>query len=117
MIITYILGAVLVLAFAALGGAKVLATPSMRARAAHVGFSVDAYRRIGALELLAVVGIVAGLHDERLAAAAAAGLVLLLAGALITHARNGDGFKELAPSLLVGAVALAFAALTVAGKS
>lgn len=58
MTITYIPGAVLVIVFAALDGAKVLATPSMRARAAHVGFSVDPYRRIGALELLAVVGIV-----------------------------------------------------------
>ena len=34
--------------------------PPMRARAEHVGFSVAAYRRIGLLEILAVVGLLVG---------------------------------------------------------
>ena len=117
MIIIPILGAFLTLAFAVLGAAKLAAVPSMRARAAHLGFSTAAYRRIGALELLAVAGIVAGLYDVRLAAAAAVGLVLLLLGAVITHARNGDGFAELAPALFLGAVAVVFVVLLLAGQA
>ena len=117
MTITSILGAVLVLAFTAFGSAKVAAVPSMRARAAHVGFSTAAYRGIGVLEVLGAAGILAGVYDERLAVAAAAGLVLLLAGAVTTHLRNGDGLAELAPGLLLGAVALAFAALLLASQA
>jgi hypothetical protein len=115
--ITYILGAILVVAFAAFGGAKVAAVPSMRARAAHVGFSTSAYRGIGALEVLGAAGVLAGVYDERLAAAAAVGLVLLLAGAVTTHVRNGDGFAELAPGLLLVGIALAFLALILMGQA
>jgi hypothetical protein len=117
MTITYILAAALVLAFTALGGAKVAAVSAMRARAAHVGFSIAAYRRIGALELLAATGILAGLYDERLAAAAAVGLVILLVGAVVTHARNGDGIAELAPGLVLGVVAIIFVGLILAGQA
>ena len=53
---TAILAGLLVVAFAALGSAKLAAVPAMRAKAAHVGFSVAAYRRIGLLEVLAVLG-------------------------------------------------------------
>jgi hypothetical protein len=51
---TTVLAVVLVVAFAALGSAKLAAVPAMRARADHVGMSVAAYRRIGLLEILAV---------------------------------------------------------------
>ena len=44
---TSILAGLLVVAFAALGSAKLAAVPAMRAKAEHVGFSVAAYRRIG----------------------------------------------------------------------
>jgi hypothetical protein len=42
---------------------------------------------------------------------AATGLVLLLGGAVIAHLRNGDGIRELAPALVLGAVAVAFVIL------
>ncbi len=57
---TTILAGVVVVAFAAAGSAKLAAVPAMRARAAHVGFSVAAYRRIGTLEILGVLGLLAG---------------------------------------------------------
>ena len=57
---TAILAGLLVVAFAALGSAKLAAVPAMRAKAEHVGFSVAAYRRIGLLEVLAVLGILVG---------------------------------------------------------
>jgi len=52
-----VLAGILVLAFGVLGTAKLAAVPAMRSKAEHVGFTVAAYRRIGALELLAAVGL------------------------------------------------------------
>jgi hypothetical protein len=108
---TPVLAAVLAVAFGLLGSAKLAAVPAMRARAEHVGYGVDAYRRIGALEILAVLGILVGAAVPVIGLLAATGLVLLLGGAVIVHLRNGDGFRELAPSLVLGAVAVAFVIL------
>jgi hypothetical protein len=108
---TIVLAGLLVLAFGVLGSAKLAGAPAMRARAEHVGFSVDAYRWIGVLEILAVLGILVGFALPVIGALAAAGLVLLLGGAVTAHLRNGDGFRELAPAFILGAVAAAFAML------
>lgn len=108
MITTIVLAGVLVVAFGVLGSAKVAASPAMRARAEHVGFSADAYRRIGVLEILAVLGILVGAAVPLIGALAALGLVVLLGGAVTAHLRNGDGLRELAPALVLGAVAVAF---------
>ena len=113
MIATLVLTGVLVAAFGLLGSAKVAAVPAMRARAAHVGYSVDAYRRIGGLEILAVLGMIVGIVVPVVGALAAGGLVLLLGGAVTVHLRNGDGFRELAPSLVLGAIAVAYVVLVV----
>jgi hypothetical protein len=83
----------------------------MRARAEHVGFGVEVYRRIGALEILAVLGILVGAVVPVIGVLAATGLVLLLGGAVMAHLRNGDGLRELAPALVLGAVAVAFVIL------
>lgn len=111
---TTVLAAVLVVVFGAFGLAKLAAVPAMRARAAHVGFSVDAYRAIGVLEILAVLGILVGAAVPMIGALAASGLVLLLVGAVVAHLRHGDGIRELAPALVLGAVAAAFVALVLA---
>jgi hypothetical protein len=108
---TTILAALLVVAFAALGSAKLAAVPAMRARAAHVGYSVTAYRRIGALEILGVAGVLVGAAFPAVGVLAGSGLVLLLGGALLTHLRNGDGLKELAPALVLGAVGVGYVLL------
>jgi DoxX-like family len=55
-----ILAGFLIVAFAALGSAKLAAVPAMRAKAEHVGFSVSGYRRIGFAEVLAVIGLLVG---------------------------------------------------------
>ena len=107
---TPFLAAVLVVAFGLAGSAKLAAVPAMRARAAHVGLGVSAYRRIGALEILAVLGILVGAAVPAIGVLAATGLVLLLGGAVIAHLRTGDGIRELAPALVLGAVAVAFVA-------
>jgi hypothetical protein len=115
MTATTILAGVLVVAFAAAGAAKLAAVPAMRARAAHVGFSVAAYRRIGLLEILGVLGLLVGALLPAIGALAAAGLLLLLGGAMIAHLRSGDGPRELAPALVLGLVTLAFLILMVGG--
>jgi hypothetical protein len=105
---TSILAGLLVVAFAALGSAKLAAVPAMRARAAHVGFGVSAYRRIGLLEVLAVLGLLVGALVPVIGALAAVGLLLLLGGAVLTHLRKGDGVREIAPALVLGLVTLTY---------
>lgn len=111
---TPILAGLLVVAFAVLGSAKLAAVPAMRAKAAHVGFSVTAYRRIGLLEVLGVIGLLIGAFVPVIGALAAAGLLMLLGGAVVAHLRNGDGLREMAPALVLGLVTLTFLLLTVA---
>jgi hypothetical protein len=108
MTTTSILAGILVVAFAALGSAKLAAVPAMRAKAEHVGLSVSAYRRIGLLEVLAVVGLLVGAFVPVIGALAAAGLLLLLGGAVVAHLRNGDGLREIVPAVVLGLVALSF---------
>jgi DoxX-like protein len=110
---TSVLAGLLVVAFAALGSAKLAAVPAMRTRAEHVGFGVSAYRRIGALEVLAVVGLLVGAFAPVIGALAAAGLLMLLGGAFVVHLRNGDGVREIAPAVVLGLVNLTFLLLVV----
>jgi len=108
MTTTTILAGLLVVAFAATGSAKLAAVPAMRAKAEHVGFTVAAYRRIGFLEVLGVLGLIVGAFVPAIGALAAAGLLILLAGAIVAHLRNGDGLREIAPAVVLGLVTLGF---------
>ncbi|NYI44478.1 hypothetical protein BJ993_001558 [Nocardioides aromaticivorans] len=110
---TAVLTALLAVPFTAIGAAKLAAVPSMRARAAHVGLGVDAYRAIGALELAGAAGLVAGAAVPLLRILAALGLLLLLVGAVVAHLRVKDGPKEMAPALVLGALAAALLVLSV----
>ena len=86
--------------FVLFGAAKLFALAPMRERAAHAGFSVTAYRGIGVLEIAGAAGILLGLTVPVLGALAGAGLLLLLAGALVTHVRNHDRGRDLVPALV-----------------
>jgi DoxX-like family len=108
-----ILAGLLVVAFAALGSAKLEAVPAMRARAAHVGYSVSAYRRIGLLEVLAAFGLLVSAFVPLIGALAAAGLLMLLGGAFVVHLRNGDGVREIAPALVLALVTVTYLLLVV----
>lgn len=112
---TTILAATLAVVFLGFGTAKLLALPSMRSRAAHVGFSVGAYRLIGALEVAGAIGLLLGETMPLVRALAALGLVLLLAGAVITHLRNDDGIKGAAPALVLAAVVAVLLAMGAQG--
>ena len=102
------LAALISVAFAVLGTSKIRAVPSMQARAAHVGFSVGAYQRIGVLEVAGAAGILLGLAIPPLGVLAAAGLLLLMVGALGAHLHQHDGVAEMAPALVVIVLLLAY---------
>lgn len=110
-----ILATALVLAFALAGTAKVAALPAMRSRAEHVGFTIRAYQRIGTLELLAAVGLIVGVVVPGIGVLAAAGLLVLLGGAVTVHVRNGDGAREIAPALVLGLATMTYLVLAVTG--
>jgi uncharacterized membrane protein YphA (DoxX/SURF4 family) len=94
---------------------KVLGLPKMREAAAHFGIPWSRYRLIGVAELAAAAGVLIGLWWHPLGVAAAAGMLLLLLGALITHRRAADGGKEMAPALLELAITLAYLAIALIG--
>jgi hypothetical protein len=73
---------------------KLLGHPKMRQSAEHFGIGWPSYWLIGVAEL-----------------AAAAGMTLLLLGALITHQRAGDSAKEMAPALVALAITIAYLAI------
>ncbi|GAB4061026.1 DoxX family protein [Catellatospora paridis] len=112
---TIILAVLLAVAFAALGAAKVKAVPAMRELATEAGFSTAAYRRIGALELAAAIGLLLGLLQPLIGALAAAGLLLLLTGAVVVHVRKGDGLRKAAPALVCALLAAGYLILLLSG--
>jgi hypothetical protein len=90
--------------FLLLGSAKLAAVPAMRQAAAHVGMTTH-YRLLGALEVAAVAGLLLGLWITALGAAASAGLILLMAGAVVVHLRSGDPAARCLPAAIAGALA------------
>src|SRR5208282_5743239 len=94
---------------------KLTGNPKMRQSAAHFGIPWSRYRLIGVAELAAAAGVLIGLWWHPLGLAAAAGMALLLLGALITHRQAADGTKEMAPALLALAVTIAYLAIALTG--
>jgi uncharacterized membrane protein YphA (DoxX/SURF4 family) len=94
---------------------KLLGHPKMRQSAAHFAIPWRKYQLIGAAELAAAAGVLIGLLWRPLGVAAAAGMVLLLLGAVITHRQAADSGKEMAPALLALAITLAYLAISLTG--
>jgi uncharacterized membrane protein YphA (DoxX/SURF4 family) len=94
---------------------KLTGQPKMRQSAEHFGIPWPRYRLIGVAELAAVASILAGLWWHPLCVAAAAGMALLLVGALITHRRAADGGKEIAPALIALAITIAYLVIALTG--
>ncbi|WP_062993218.1 DoxX family protein [Nocardia anaemiae] len=103
-----VLSVPLVLGFLPLGAAKVLAVAPMRQNAAHLRYSVTAFRGIGVLAIAGALGVLVGMMWWPLGAAAGIGLVLLMIGAVISHMKVGDGVAEYVPAIGVGVLALAY---------
>lgn len=94
---------------------KLLGHPKMRQSAAHFRIAWRNYRLIGAAELAAAAGVLIGLIWHPLGVVAAAGMVVLLLGAVITHRQAAGSGKEMAPALLALAITLAYLAISLGG--
>ncbi len=113
-----ILGALLALAFAGSGGAKLAGVGAMRESAQHLGFSFSAYRIIGVLEALGALGLIIGLWRGQhtamfLGVAAAAGLAILMLGAFATHLRARDSLAAASPALVLALLSAAYISLLI----
>jgi len=80
--------------------AKLAGHPKMRRSADHFGIAWRRYRLIGVAELAAAVGVLVGLFWRPAGLLAAAGMILLLIGALVSHRRAHDSVREVLPAVL-----------------
>jgi hypothetical protein len=116
-LVLWIIAGLLAAAFAAAGAMKV-ARPKEKLASSGMawveGFSANTVKLIGALELAAAVGLIVpalvGIA-EVLVPLAALGLVLLMIGAAMTHARRGEN-----ANIGVNVVLLLLAAVVVWGR-
>ena len=83
---------------------KLAGHPKMRESATHFGIPWRRYRLIGVAEIAAAAGVLIGLFWRPAGLLAAAGMILLLVGALIAHRRARDSVREALPALLALAV-------------
>ena len=109
VVLTGVTGAIV----AATGTAKLAAVPDMRSRADHLGFSVNGFRAIGALELAGAAGLAVGLAWSPIGIAAGVCLVAMMVGAVVRHVRAGDRAVDAAPAAVVGLAGVAVLVLQV----
>jgi hypothetical protein len=114
MILTITLDCAIALIFGVIGVLNALASPKARELAAETGFSVTAYRRIGVLQLAGVAGVALGLAMPPLGGLAGAGLLLLLAGAVVVHLRKGDPVAKVAPAVVCAVLVASYLAALLA---
>jgi uncharacterized membrane protein YphA (DoxX/SURF4 family) len=107
-----VLSALLAVAFLGSGGLKLAgAKQSLQMRdQLHVGARL--WRLVGALEVVGALGLAAGFVVPVLGIAAAVGLALLMAGAIVTHARARD-LRNAGPAALLLVLAVVTAVLRV----
>ncbi|MEU6087166.1 DoxX family protein [Streptomyces sp. NPDC047085] len=111
MILSVSLTCLIALIFALLGAAKILALGPMPELAAHAGFTTAAYRVIGGLELAGAIGVALGPVVPLCGRLAGIGLLMLLAGAVTTHVRKGDGLTKLLPAVTCAALVAGYLVL------
>jgi uncharacterized membrane protein YphA (DoxX/SURF4 family) len=88
--------------------AKLAGHPKMRHAATHFGIAWRRYRLIGVAELAAAAGVLVGLFWRPAGLLAAAGMILLLVGALISHRRAHDSIRDALPAVVALAVSSAY---------
>jgi hypothetical protein len=106
-IATIVLSVLVAAAVLGSGAAKLAGAQQSIAIRDRLGVTAGLWRGVGVLEFAAAVGLAAGLAVHVLGIAAAVGLVLLLIGAIGTHARAHD-LSHAAPA--VGLLLLTIAA-------
>ena len=106
-----VLSVLLAVFFAATGVPKIAGAKLMHDVADHFGLPDVLVRGIGGAELAGAAGLVAGLPAAPLGIAAAAGLVLLMAGAVAFHIQAKDPAARIAGPAIAGLAAIAALAL------
>lgn len=96
-----ILSVLLAIGFTLASLPKVSSADSMVGELGRLGVSSGLGRLIGALEFLGAAGLVIGLWIGPLGIAAATGLALLMAGAVVYHLKAHDSAKKTVPSLVL----------------
>ncbi len=111
-VVAVVLSVVLFVSFASAGAQKIVFNPVMSKSAEHLGFTKRGYQRIGLVELLGALAVLAGLVASRgsvlgvLNEIAAAALTVMMGLAVRVHLRQGDTTKYLTPALVLGVMAL-----------
>lgn len=100
--LTVVIAVLAALPFTVFGLAKITGRLGMPERAAHLGFTEAAYRRIGVLEILGAGGLLVGLGFPVLGTVAGGCLLVLVVSGAVLHLRSGDGPKGAAPALVAG---------------
>jgi uncharacterized membrane protein YphA (DoxX/SURF4 family) len=101
MFVTTIVPSVLLAgAFVGSAAAKLASNKQSMQIRDRLGVTPRLWRAVGVLELTAAIGVVIGLAVPALGIAAAAGLILLLVGAIGAHARAHD-MRHAAPAVLL----------------
>ncbi|MDX3102129.1 DoxX family protein [Nonomuraea angiospora] len=99
--VVVVLSILLGLLFAGTGGIKVLSLPRSLAIRDHLGLQPRLWQLIGVCESAGGVGLLAGLAVPSLGVAASIGLVMLMAGAIISRIRVSDRAAMIAMDVLV----------------
>jgi len=107
------LSVLLFIAYLVPGIPKLAGHPKMRESADHFGIPWSRYRLIGVAEVLAAAGILVGLVWLPVGIAAAAGMTLLLVGAVVVHQRSGDPRREMTLALVVLAITVVYLAVAI----
>lgn len=84
-------------AFLMFGFMKLSANPmQVEAFTETYGYGLNAMYVVGAIELLAGIGLVIGFWKPRIAFYSAGIIVVIMAGAMLTHVRSGQGMSTAA---------------------
>lgn len=113
-LVTIVISIPLGLAFLFAGMAKVRRQEPLTGALEGLGVGPSLQRTIGVLEVLGGFGVAFGLVVQPLGIAAAAGLVLMMVGALIFHAKVRDSVKNSLGAFLLLVLAGVVTALQVA---
>jgi uncharacterized membrane protein YphA (DoxX/SURF4 family) len=104
---TRIFQGVLAVAFLMFGFMKLSTNPmQVEAFTETYGYGLNAMYVVGTIELLAGIGLIIGFWKPRIAFYSAGIIVIIMAGAMLTHVRSGQGMSTAALPLIFLILAL-----------
>lgn len=101
-VISWVVQIVLATFYVLAASGKLMSRPQVIEMFRSWGFPDKFYLVVGALELFGAIGLLI----QRIAGYAAAGLILLMIGAALTHLVNGEGLQVLRPLIFMVLLAL-----------